>query len=104
MTNQNLVQKITQRFNKDAAANLQATYLFDVEGEGQYFLKIENQNFEVLNQFTEQPNVTLKADKETWEAIVTGEMAAQMAFMMGKLSVSGDFPLALKLPSLFALG
>jgi putative sterol carrier protein len=103
MSNSNFMEKMTSRFNKEAAENLQATYLFEIEGEGEYTLKIENQSFQISPETTDNPNVTLKADKGTWESIVSGQTPAQMAFMMGKLNVKGDLPLALKLANLFNL-
>jgi putative sterol carrier protein len=103
MPNPAFLQKMSERFNKAAAENLYATYLFQVEGEGDYSLKIQDQDFQITEGAGSNPNVTLKANKETWEEIVSGKTPAQMAFMMGRLNVTGDFPLALKLASLFAL-
>ena len=94
---------MTEKFNSKAAEGLNAIYFFQVEGTGDYTLKIADGKFEVLEQAVEKPNVTFKADQKTWESIISGSVPAQMAFMTGKLNVTGDLPLALKLASIFSL-
>ena len=97
-----LFEKIINKFSPESATGLNAVYGFEVEGDSVYKIKIENNNCNLLaNSETVLPDVTLKADKDTWEKIINGTTPAQMAFMMGKLQISGEFPLALKLPSLF---
>ena len=44
-------------------------------------------------------DVTLTAEAETFEAILSGELNPTMAFMTGKLSVDGDMGTAMKLGS-----
>ena len=102
MSVQVLFEKIISKFSPESATGLNAVYGFEVNGESLYKIKIENNNCQLLaSSETILPNVTLKADKETWEQIINGNTPAQMAFMMGKLQITGEFPLALKLPSLF---
>ena len=50
----------------------------------------------------EEADVTLSADSETLQAIVTGELNPTAAFMSGKLSVDGDMGMAMKLASVLA--
>ncbi len=47
-------------------------------------------------------DVTLTADADTFEAILTGDMNPTSAFMTGKLSVDGDMGIAMKLASVLA--
>ncbi|MDJ0625842.1 MAG: SCP2 sterol-binding domain-containing protein [Candidatus Caenarcaniphilales bacterium] len=102
MSVKELFKKVTNKFNKKAAENVSAIYLFQIDDQD-YRIQIKDQACELLDS-PEKPNVTLKADQATWESIINGSLSAQMAFMLGKLNVSGDMPLALKLPSLFGLG
>jgi len=50
----------------------------------------------------EDADVTLTADAETFEGIVSGETNPTAAFMSGKLTVDGDMGLAMKLASVLA--
>ncbi len=50
----------------------------------------------------EDADVTLSADADTFQAILSGEMNPTSAFMTGKLTVDGDMGLAMKLASALA--
>lgn len=47
----------------------------------------------------DEAEVTLTAEADVFEAILSGEMNPTAAFMQGKLSVDGDMGLAMKLGS-----
>ncbi|UWQ89396.1 SCP2 sterol-binding domain-containing protein [Rhodobacteraceae bacterium M382] len=47
-------------------------------------------------------DVTLSADTETFQAILTGELNPTSAFMTGKLTVDGDMGIAMQLASALA--
>ncbi|MEC9310171.1 MAG: SCP2 sterol-binding domain-containing protein, partial [Pseudomonadota bacterium] len=50
----------------------------------------------------EDTDVTLTADAETFEAMLTGEMNPTSAFMSGKLTIDGDMGQAMALAGAFA--
>ena len=50
----------------------------------------------------EDADVTLSADADTFQAIISGELNPTSAFMTGKLSVDGDMGMAMKLASVLA--
>ncbi len=41
--------------------------------------------------------LSLKASEADWASLLTGELSPQMAFMAGKLQLTGDYGLALQL-------
>lgn len=45
----------------------------------------------------EEADVTLSADAETFQGILSGDVNPTQAFMTGKLSVDGDMGMAMKL-------
>ncbi|MEM6727698.1 MAG: SCP2 sterol-binding domain-containing protein [Pseudomonadota bacterium] len=47
-------------------------------------------------------DVTLTADEETFEGVLSGDVNPTTAFMTGKLSVDGDMGMAMKLASVLA--
>ncbi|MCG6903627.1 MAG: SCP2 sterol-binding domain-containing protein [Rhodobacter sp.] len=50
----------------------------------------------------DEADVTLSADAETFQAILSGEMNPTTAFMQGKLSVDGDMGQAMQLGSVLS--
>lgn len=47
-------------------------------------------------------DVTMTADAETFEGIMSGDMNPTSAFMTGKLKIDGDMGIAMKLASVLA--
>lgn len=47
----------------------------------------------------DEADVTMSADAETFEAILSGELNPTAAFMSGKLTIDGDMGTAMKLAS-----
>ncbi|MCV2891528.1 SCP2 sterol-binding domain-containing protein [Lentibacter sp. XHP0401] len=50
----------------------------------------------------DEADVTLSADRDVFEAILSGDMNATAAFMGGKLSVDGDMGMAMQLGSVLS--
>ncbi|MEO1108396.1 MAG: SCP2 sterol-binding domain-containing protein [Pseudomonadota bacterium] len=50
----------------------------------------------------DEADVTLSADADTFQEILSGELNPTGAFMSGKLSVDGDMGVAMKLASVLA--
>lgn len=50
----------------------------------------------------DEADVTLTADAETFEEILSGEMNPTSAFMSGKLTIDGDMGTAMKLAAVLA--
>ena len=50
----------------------------------------------------DETDVTLSADADTFEQILSGDLNPTGAFMSGKLSVDGDMGVAMKLASVLA--
>ncbi len=50
----------------------------------------------------DEADVTMSADAETFEAILSGELNPTAAFMSGKLTIDGDMGTAMKLASALA--
>jgi len=94
------------RFNKDAAAGMNAVYQFDITGEGggKYYAAIENGELSVAEGEHESPNITLTMAAQDYLDMIAGTLNGQMAFMTGKLKIKGDMSLAMKLNTLFQPG
>jgi putative sterol carrier protein len=92
------------RLNKDAAKGLNAVYQFDLSGDGggEWAVLINNEQCQVQEGAHASPNITISMSAKDYLEMVAGRLNGQMAFMTGKLRISGDMGLALKLQSLFS--
>jgi putative sterol carrier protein len=76
------------------------TYLFDIEGEGQWVVAVMNGTVQV----TEGPakaDVTITVSGEVFDRIAAGTQSPVTAYMTGKLKIKGDTSAALKLQTIF---
>lgn len=96
-------EKMPSRFNKDAAKGLNAVYQFDLSGDGggKWQVIIRDQTIEVTGGQHPSPNITLSMTAQDYLDMVAGKLNGQMAFMSGRLRISGDMGLALRMQSLF---
>lgn len=88
--------------SKDFAAEIQ----FNVSGEepGNYYFHIEEGKCTFHEGVVESPKITINTPSDVWEAILRGEMNAQLAFFGRKFTVEGDLMLLLQLRNMFKLG
>lgn len=73
------------------------TAKFVIEGEGAVVIDSNG-----ARAGDDEADVTLTADRETFEGILSGEQNATAAFMGGKLSVDGDMGMAMQLGSVLS--
>jgi putative sterol carrier protein len=96
-------EQMPSHFKKDAAQGLNATYQFDLSGEGggKWQILINNDKCEVKEGAHPSPNITISMSAQDYLDMVAGKLNPQMAFMSGKLRISGDMGLALRFQNLF---
>ena len=90
-------------FRGDRADDMQAIYLFTLEGSGggQWRLKISNGRAECEDGAGFEHDVEIKTKPELWMDLASGELNPPMAIMTRKVKLGGNAGLALKLGSLF---
>jgi putative sterol carrier protein len=91
------------RFNKDASIGIDATYQFDLTGDGggTYNVRVGDGCCEVHEGPASSPNITITMAASDYVDMINGKLNPQMAFMGGKLKIKGDMSLALKMQQLF---
>ena len=84
-------------------AGMTNSYLFDIEGEGQWFVKVQDGALSVSRGRRRRRRGRDHLDVgETFEKIVAGEQNPTTAYMTGKLKIKGDMGAAMKLQKLFS--
>jgi putative sterol carrier protein len=82
-------------------AGMTNSYVFDVEGAGQWTVRVNDGAVKVEEGASDDVDCTLSASEETFGAIVAGEQNPTTAYMTGKLKIKGDMSAAMKLQKLF---
>jgi len=88
------------RANASKLAGMSNSYLFDIDGEGQWLVTVKDGALSVA-EGSGDADATISTSAETFEKIVAGEQNATTAYMTGKLKIKGDMGAAMKLQKLF---
>ena len=96
-------EQMPSRFKKEAAQGLNAVYQFDLSGEGggKWQIVIKNDQCEIKEGAHPSPNATISMTAQDYLDMAVGKLNPQMAFISGKLRISGDMGLALRFQGLF---
>ncbi len=70
------------------------------DGGGEYYMELAAGDFKTAKGKAASPNMTITQAVVDWREINAGRLNPQMAFMSGKIKVSGDMSLAMKLGSI----
>jgi putative sterol carrier protein len=100
MTLQEFFDTLPTRVDPAKTAGMTNSYVFDVEGVGQWTVRVADGAVSVTDGAGEA-DATISASEETLTKIVQGEQNATTAYMTGKLKIKGDMGAALKLQKLF---
>jgi putative sterol carrier protein len=92
--------QLPSRADASKTAGMNNSYLFDIEGAGQWKVDVKD-GAVTVEEGGGEADVTISASEETFEKIVAGEQNPTSAYMTGKLKIKGDMGAALKLQKLF---
>ena len=91
---------LESRIDESKLAGVNNSYLFDIEGEGQWLVDVKDNKLTV-NEGGGDADVTITTSGDTFEKIAAGEQNPTTAYMTGKLKIKGDMGAAMKLQKLF---
>jgi len=81
-------------------AGIAHSYLFDVDGEGQWLVDVRDGRLTVT-EGAAPADVTIRTSGPVFDRITAGEQNPMTAYMTGKLKLHGDLGAAMKLQKLF---
>src|SRR5262245_25158163 len=103
MTPQECFDQMSEHLDADAAKGIDMTIQFNLSGDngGQWYVAIKDGKVDVRNGPAPSANMTMSMSAQDYVDMIMGKLNGQMAFMSGKLKISGDMGLAMKMQNLF---
>jgi putative sterol carrier protein len=97
------VEAMKGRFNASAASGLSAVYQVNLSGgePSTHFLEIKDGGLSTGEGTHDSPNITINMSSTDFIAMTNGQLNPTMAYMSGKLKISGDMGLAMTMQTLF---
>ena len=93
-------ESLPARADASKLAGMTNSYLFDIDGEGQWRVVVQDGHLNVTEGGGDA-DATISTSSDVFEKIVAGEQNATVAYMSGKLKIKGDMGAAMKLQKLF---
>jgi putative sterol carrier protein len=105
VTVQQLMERMPKAFIPEKAVGVDAVVQYKLTGDGggDWIITIKDGACAVQPGTTPTPAMTLAADATDYRDMITGTLNPMMAFMQGKIKLSGDLNLAMKLMNFFKL-
>jgi putative sterol carrier protein len=100
MNTREFFESLESRVDSSKTAGVTNSYLFDIEGEGQWKVDVRDGTVSVTEGGGDT-DVTISSSAETFEQIASGDLNPTSAYMSGKLKIKGDMGAAMKLQKLF---
>jgi putative sterol carrier protein len=103
MTPKEIFAEMPKQLDANAAKGMNSTIQFNLSGDngGQWYVHIKDGKAEVHEGTAPSANMTMSMSAQDYVDMTTGKLNGQMAFMSGKLKISGDMGLAMKMQTLF---
>ncbi len=105
LTIADLMSKMPGAFVPEKAQGLDVTLQFKFTGNepGDWYATIKDGKVDVQQGAHPNPKMTLTADSDDYIKLFTGQLDPMQAFMAGKLKLTGDLNLAMKMTQFFKM-
>jgi putative sterol carrier protein len=100
MTTKEFFDALPGRAEPEKLAGIEATYLFDIAGEGRWLVEIHDGTVAVTEDPSGGADVQFSLSAETFSKLLARKQNPMVAYMTGKLKVKGDVNVAMHLQSL----
>jgi putative sterol carrier protein len=98
---QEFFEALPSRADTSKIEGMTNSYGFDIEGAGQWTVKVADGAVSVQDGLEDGADCTISASQEIFGKIIAGEQNPTSAYMTGKLKLKGDMGAAMKLQKLF---
>jgi putative sterol carrier protein len=98
---QEFFEALPSRADTSKIEGMNNSYAFDIEGAGQWTVKVADGGVSVHDGLEDGADCTISASQEVFGKIIAGEQNPTSAYMTGKLKLKGDMGAAMKLQKLF---
>jgi len=87
-----IFEKMPSVFNADAAKGVDATFQFNISGEGggNWYVEVKGETCKVEAGVHANPTSTIGMDAADFVDMINGKLSAMQAFTSGKLKIGGD--------------
>ena len=93
-------ESLPGKVDPERIAGVDASYLFDVAGEGRWLVEVRDGKVAVSENPTAEADVTFALSSETFTKLVARQQNPMVAYMTGRLKISGDIAVAMHLRDL----
>ena len=100
-TTQEFFEGLAAKADTSQTAGMNNSYAFDIEGAGQWTVKVTDGAVVVEDGLADGTDCTISTSREVFDKIIAGEQNPTSAYMTGKLKLKGDMGAAMKLQKLF---
>ena len=103
MTPKEIFEAMPANLDPNGAKGVNATIQFNLSGDngGEWYVTIKDGAATTSAGKAPSANMTMSMAAQDYVDMITGKLNGQMAFMSGKLKISGDIRLAMKMQTLF---
>ncbi len=94
-----LINSLPEMVDAEQIKGMSARILFSLSGEGggEWGVVLDDGKVNVSQGKLAEPQLTIKASTENADKMLNGKLDPMMAFMTGKVKISGDISLGMKL-------
>jgi putative sterol carrier protein len=105
ITVKQMVYNHEKAFQPEVADGVEAVIQYILTGEeaGDYIITIDDDKCTVAEGIADNPTMTLTADAQDFGDVLLGKANGMQYFMKGRLKLSGDLNLAMKLTTFFKM-
>jgi putative sterol carrier protein len=101
ITIEDIFREMPRHLNRSAAEGIDAVIQFDLGSEESRYVTIRDRTLSVARGTHHNPSMTLTMTPGDYVDMIRGRLSGQQAFMEGRLKLTGDMGLAMKMQDLF---